>query len=67
MGKAGGLKGNEGMATLEPISKSIFEEADLSQQSHTYRERSNGAENARVDLSMSCACAHLALRFSILR
>ena len=56
-----------GAGRLEPISKSIFEETGLSSRSQTHREASNLAENARIGLSVSCACTQSKPWFLILR
>jgi hypothetical protein len=53
--------------TLEPISKSIFEAVGLAQRGLTHGKRSNLAENARVDLSLSYARARSKRRLLILR
>ena len=52
---------------LEPISKSIFEAVDLALHGLTHGKRSNLAENARVDLSVSYARARSKRRLLILR
>ena len=55
------------LRSVEPISKSIFEEVGLVQRGHTHGKRLNLAENARGDLSVSYARARSKRRLLILR